>query len=286
MQQGNAFQSYHQNGYNFKPSQQQTGQQNATQETLSQDSKVATQGSTTSTCTDPTNMGEWPPELKDYVTRAFASATIDTEKDQVEHLLKEKITYTFKNGMANKINWAKEPLPHQSQLENKTTPPKPSKIQQSMLQHSMQGSVQKARATRWDGGPASANRQRQQPPVYHSRQRSPLGFRRRSRSSSSSRSHSRSRSRSRSRTPPSHYRKDRRRRHFSNSASDSFSDDSSETNDRTYGNSRGNRGRGNIRGRNRDSSRLRQQNTPKKDQENFNNLKKGKKRTKQQGYVS
>ena len=49
---------------------------------------------------------------REYVQRAFASVTNEDEKDQVERVLKEKLTRIFNSpGGANAVNWADEPLP-------------------------------------------------------------------------------------------------------------------------------------------------------------------------------
>ena len=60
------------------------------------------------------SVGEWPQSLKDYVQRAFGSVTNESEKDQVERVLKEKLTKIFNTeggGGANSIDWDNEPLP-------------------------------------------------------------------------------------------------------------------------------------------------------------------------------
>ncbi|RUS70362.1 hypothetical protein EGW08_021876 [Elysia chlorotica] len=67
--------------------------------------------------------GEWPPSLKDYVQRAFASVTNEKEKDQVERVLKEKLTNIFNSpGGANAVNWAEEPLPLDSRSPSSGSP--------------------------------------------------------------------------------------------------------------------------------------------------------------------
>eukprot|EP00058_Branchiostoma_floridae_P021535 XP_002607025.1 hypothetical protein BRAFLDRAFT_281842 [Branchiostoma floridae] len=57
------------------------------------------------------NPSDWPPSLKEYVQRAFARCEKEIDKDQVEIILKGKLTSVFNNGSAWTINWDKEPLP-------------------------------------------------------------------------------------------------------------------------------------------------------------------------------
>lgn len=50
--------------------------------------------------------------LRDYVQRAFASVVNEHQKDQVERVLKEKLTNIFNSpGGANAVDWENEPLP-------------------------------------------------------------------------------------------------------------------------------------------------------------------------------
>lgn len=53
--------------------------------------------------------GEWPQSLKDYVNKAFAECKTDEEKDEVEHLLKAKLTVAYNNNTVWSTNWNKEP---------------------------------------------------------------------------------------------------------------------------------------------------------------------------------
>lgn len=58
------------------------------------------------------NLKEWPPELKLYVERAFAKCVLPVDKDQVEILLKGKISQAFMDGSVFTKDWSKEPLPN------------------------------------------------------------------------------------------------------------------------------------------------------------------------------
>lgn len=58
------------------------------------------------------NLKEWPPDLKLYVERAFAKCVLPVDKDQVEILLKGKISQAFMDGSVFTKDWAKEPLPN------------------------------------------------------------------------------------------------------------------------------------------------------------------------------
>lgn len=53
---------------------------------------------------------DWPPPLKLYVQRCFASVS-DDQKDEMEQLLKDKLTVRFKSGSAINHNWDAEPVP-------------------------------------------------------------------------------------------------------------------------------------------------------------------------------
>ena len=159
--------------------------------------------------------GDWPPSLKDYVSRAFASVRNEGDRDSIQDLLKKKLTDAFNNGRTKLIDWDKEPLPLDSIQSSPAIRP---------------GLNFNHKNSRW--GPTSAaasgfsfregNRAPRGRGHFQGRRRSPPGYRRprsrsrsRSRSSSpysrSSRSYSRSRSRSRS--PSSRGgRRDRRRK--------------------------------------------------------------------------
>ncbi|ESP01083.1 hypothetical protein LOTGIDRAFT_140003 [Lottia gigantea] len=54
---------------------------------------------------------DWPPALKKYVQKAFATFAHESHKDQIESILKERLTEVFKSGDAWSIDWENEPLP-------------------------------------------------------------------------------------------------------------------------------------------------------------------------------
>lgn len=58
------------------------------------------------------DLKEWPPDLKLYVERAFAKCVLPVDKDQVEILLKGKISQAFMDGSVFTKDWSKEPLPN------------------------------------------------------------------------------------------------------------------------------------------------------------------------------
>ncbi len=59
-----------------------------------------------------TNSGQqWPPELHEYVTRAFAVSSDELDKDRIEIILKGKITKAINEGNMHTKDWKNEPLP-------------------------------------------------------------------------------------------------------------------------------------------------------------------------------
>ena len=176
--------------------------------------------------------GDWPPSLKDYVSRAFASVRNEGDRDMIQDLLKKKLTDAFNSGRTKLIDWDKEPLPHEMLTSSPSIRP---------------GLNFNHKNSRWGPSPGfslrEGNRAGRGRGHFQGRRRSPPGYRRprsrsRSRSSSpysrSSRSYSRSRSRSRS--PPSRGgRRDRRRnephgrKKFRDLGSDSDSDSGSRS---------------------------------------------------------
>uniref|UniRef100_A0A8C4NNV7 Leukocyte receptor cluster member 8 n=1 Tax=Eptatretus burgeri TaxID=7764 RepID=A0A8C4NNV7_EPTBU len=54
---------------------------------------------------------EWPPAMKAYVERCFASCGSETDKDSTEKVLKQILTSRLNDGSAYTIDWGKEPLP-------------------------------------------------------------------------------------------------------------------------------------------------------------------------------
>lgn len=57
------------------------------------------------------NPAEWPPSLKAYVSRCFNKCVTDVDKDQVEIILKGKITKAASEDTLWTRNWDEEPLP-------------------------------------------------------------------------------------------------------------------------------------------------------------------------------
>ena len=54
---------------------------------------------------------EWPPSLKNYVSKCFSQCVTDVDKDMVEILLKGKITAAAGSNSLWTKNWDEEPLP-------------------------------------------------------------------------------------------------------------------------------------------------------------------------------
>lgn len=53
---------------------------------------------------------DWPQSLKDYVHNCYSKCKTTIDKNQVEIILKGKITHAYQSGQLNK-DWSKEPLP-------------------------------------------------------------------------------------------------------------------------------------------------------------------------------
>lgn len=79
-----------------------------------------------------TNNGQWPPELHEYVTRAFAVSSDELDKDRIEIILKGKITKALNEGTMHTKDWKNEPLPVLTKsLSAKDSSSLPSNIKQS-----------------------------------------------------------------------------------------------------------------------------------------------------------
>ena len=63
---------------------------------------------------------EWPPSLKNYVSKCFSQCVTDVDKDMVEILLKGKITAAAGSNSLWTKNWDEEPLP--ASLSKNTQP--------------------------------------------------------------------------------------------------------------------------------------------------------------------
>lgn len=164
--------------------------------------------------------GDWPPSLKLYVQRCFASVG-ETQKDEMQSVLKERLTHCFKSGSAASHNWDTEPIPQLrsgfAQTPRRLAVP-PVEQQKSPLVSSRSVSVTPLYNSKFSGtslGGRGGRRGRND-----RRKWSPPGFRRRSRSRSRTRSssrswnskkHSRSRSSSSSSSPDSLVVRKRRR---------------------------------------------------------------------------
>lgn len=53
---------------------------------------------------------KWPPSLKSYVERCFATCKNDGERDKMEKLLKDRVGKTIADGTISFLNWDAEPL--------------------------------------------------------------------------------------------------------------------------------------------------------------------------------
>ncbi|XP_044270823.1 leukocyte receptor cluster member 8 homolog isoform X2 [Tribolium madens] len=134
---------------------------------------------------------EWPPSLKDYVNRCYAKCKTNIDKNQVEIILKGKITHAYQMGQLHTKDWSNEPLPN-IHSERPTLVPKTVPGQLAQFQNNTKkglspamGARLGARASTLRGTSRSSSRSRSRSPARkksRSRSRSP----RRHRSSSSS----------------------------------------------------------------------------------------------------
>ncbi|KAG8185353.1 hypothetical protein JTE90_005480 [Oedothorax gibbosus] len=136
---------------------------------------------------------DYPPSLRKYVERCFEKCKTDIDKDQIEIILKGKLTRAQQEGKTFTLDWDNEPLPltHSDRLEQEALEKKITSILKSPENIQKKTSPSNSRLFYID---------------RHRRSRS--------------RSRSYSRSRSRSRTPPRTFRR-MRRSSSSNSSEDS-----------------------------------------------------------------
>ncbi|XP_046418876.1 leukocyte receptor cluster member 8 homolog [Neodiprion fabricii] len=161
---------------------------------------VGTTPPTAMTTTSP--VGDWPDSLKNYVNRCYEKCKTGVDKDQVEIILKGKITRSANDGSLWVKDWDKEPLPsiHSERMTMTIKAQNQSlKLGNPLVVHG-QGGQRKTGLSTSLGARLGA--------------RLSAGSHRRSRS----RSRSRSRTRSRSRSPP--FRKYRRSTSSSSNTSD------------------------------------------------------------------
>lgn len=119
--------------------------------------------------------GEWPQSLKDYVNQAFALCKSDQEKDEVEHLLKAKLTVAYNNNTVWTTDWRKEPP---------LVPPKPipdhkSRSPITSYKKSAVKAVVRQKRSRRHSSSSSSDRGSSRSRSSSSRSRSPVDRRRR-----------------------------------------------------------------------------------------------------------
>ncbi|XP_043480756.1 leukocyte receptor cluster member 8 homolog [Leptopilina heterotoma] len=139
--------------------------------------------------------GDWPENLKNYVNRCYEKCQTAVDKDQVEIILKGKITRAANDGSLWVKDWDNEILPSiHSERMTMTIKPRNSPLKHGFALVNSQGGLRKPGLSTSLGARLGARLS-----AGHKRSKSKSGSR--------SCSRSRSRSRSQSRTPPRKYRR-------------------------------------------------------------------------------
>ncbi|CAG9860537.1 unnamed protein product [Phyllotreta striolata] len=135
---------------------------------------------------------DWPESLKDYVHRSYAKCKTAIDKNQVEIILKGKITQAYQNNQLHK-DWSKEPLPNiHSERPAFTGQPKTVTGHLSQFQNKKKGispglgARLGARATTLRGKSKSSSRSRSRSPIGKKKSRSKSRSPKRNRSYSGS----------------------------------------------------------------------------------------------------